>query len=256
VRGLLAVMRKELRAYLVSPVAYVVIAMFLVTVGFLYSSIVMIVARQSIQLMRFQGFQSQLSINEMVLHPTFRNATVILLFIMPLLTMRLFAEEKKGRTMELLLTSPISITAIVVGKFLAALMLYALMLLLTLYAPILMALFGQIEWGPVFVSYLGLLLVGSSFLALGLFTSALTENQVIAASSAFGMLLLFWLLGFAGQAAEGRVVGQLLQYLSIFGHLDNFLKGLLVTTDVVYFVSFTVFGVFLTHRAVESHRWR
>lgn len=254
-RALLALIRKELRTYFASPVAYVVAAVFLLISGFLYYSIVTIVARQSLQFLQFQGFTPQFSINEMILRPTYRNMTVILVLIAPLLTMRLFAEEMKSRTMELLMTSPVSIAVLVAGKYLAALILYLLMLGLTAYMPILMALFGSVEWGPILSGYLGLFLVGAVFLAIGLFASTVTENQIIAASTAFGLLLVLWLLGWASAAAGSTGLGQVLAYLSLFEHLDNFMKGVVAAADITYFVSLIAFALFLAHRVVESRRW-
>lgn len=254
-RALLAITQKELRAYFASPVAYVVAAVFLLVSGFLYYSIVTIVARQTLQFLQFQGMTPQLSINEMILRPTYRNMTVILVLITPILTMRLFAEERKSRTIELLMTSPISITTIVVGKYVASLIIYLLMLTLTVYMPILMALFGSVEWGPILSGYLGLFLIGSVFIAVGLFASTITENQIIAASVSFGLLLVFWLLGWAAMAAGSTGLGQILAYLSFFDHLDNFMKGIVDASDVTYFLSLIAFGLFLAHRVVESQRW-
>ncbi len=254
-RALVCLIQKELRAYLASPVAYVVGAIFLLVSGFLYASITTVVARQTLQFLQFQGFTPQLSINEMILRPTYRNMVVVLILITPILTMRLFAEEKRSRTIELMMTSPISIATIIFGKYLAALSLYVLMLSLTVYMPILMALFGSVEWGPVLSGYLGLVLIGAVFLAIGLFGSTLTENQIIAASVSFGLLLVFWLLGWAATAAGSGEVGRLLTYLSFFEHLDNFMKGVIDLGDIVYFVSLAAFGLFLAHRVVESQRW-
>lgn len=255
-RQVLAIARKEMRIYFTSPIAYVVVAVFLVLVGFLYYSAVLNYARLSLQFLRFQGVASQFSLNDMVFRRTFMNASVILLLMMPLLTMRLLAEEKKAKTTELLMTSPISLTAIIVGKYLAALAIYAVMLSLTLYMPVLMAFTGPIDVRPLVSSYLGMLLVGSVFLSVGIFASSLTESQVVAAALSFGILLLFWLWGWAASAAEGTILGPLFSYLSLFDHLDPFVKGLIDTTDVAYFVSMTVFGLFLAHRVIESERWK
>lgn len=254
-RPLICLIQKELRTSLASPVAYVVGAIFLLVSGLLFSNITALVARQTLQFLQFQGFTPQLSINEMILRPTYRNMAVVLILITPILTMRLFAEEKRSRTIELLMTSPISITTIIFGKYLAALGLYVIMLGLTVYMPILMALFGSIEWGPILTGYLGLILLGAVFLSIGLFASTLTENQIIAASVSFGLLLVFWLLGLAAMAAGSGVLGQLLTYLSFFEHLDNFIKGIIDVGDIVYFVSLAAFGLFLSHRVVESQRW-
>jgi ABC-2 type transport system permease protein len=255
-RHLWTIALKEIRAYFYSPIAYVLIAVFLIISGYMFSSIVSFASRQSVQLLRFQGAAPQINLNELVFRPTFHNMSVVLLLIVPILTMRLFSEEKKTRTTELLLTSPLTISEIVLGKYLGAFVIYLAMVGLTLYMPLLLSIYGQVNWGAVFSGYLGLVLLGAVFLAIGLFASSVTENQVIAALISFGLLLLVWLLGWAAATVEGTGLGEVLSYLSILDHFDGLLRGLVETRTIVYYLSFVAFGLFLTHRVVESQRWK
>lgn len=251
-----AVFIRELRSLIVSPIAAVCVAMFLLVTGYLFYSIVIVASAQTRMVLRMQQMLPQLNANDVILAPSLRNFSVILLLIVPMLTMRLIAEEKKQKTNELLLTSPLTTTEIVLGKYCAVLALYALMLGLTLYMPLLLDRFAAIAWWPVLSGYLGLLLVGAVFLAVGLFASSLTENQMIAAITSFTLLLVMWLLGWAGSATADSELGSMLTYLSMLEHLNNFLDGLIDTTDVVYLLGIVAVALFLTHRVMESHRWR
>jgi ABC-2 type transport system permease protein len=180
---------------------------------------------------------------------------VILLFIMPLLTMRLFAEEKRQGTIELLLTYPVRDLAAVLAKFAACLAVYVVMLGLTGVYPVLLVTFAQPEVGPILAGYLGLLLLGAAFISLGALASSLTENQIVAAAITFGVLLIFWVIGWSSQFA-GSDVGWLLSHLSLLDHFDNFPKGIIDTKDVIFYLNFMVLCLFLTLRSLESHRWR
>jgi len=253
---LLAIFSREWRSLIVSPIAAVSIAMFLLVSGYLFYSIVIVASTQTRMMLRMQQMLPQLNANEVILTPSLRNLSVILLLIVPILTMRLMAEEKKQKTSELLLTSPVTVTQIILGKYFAVLALYGVMLGLTLYMPLLLARFGTILWWPVLSGYLGLFLVGAVFLSVGLLASSLTENQMIAAMISFSLLLVMWLLGWAGAATADSQVGPLLTNLSILEHLNNFLAGLIDTKDVVYLLGLVAIGLFLTHRVMESQRWR
>ncbi len=251
-----AIMEKELRIYFTTPIAYVVSAVFVLITGYLYYNIVIFASTQSVQIMRTQGALPQINLNEIVFRPTFHNMTVILMLTLPLLTMRLFSEEKKVRTLELLMTSPLSLSSIIVGKFMAAMVVFTLMLLLTFYMPILMGIFGSIQWVPILTGYLGVWLVGGVFIAVGLFASALTENQIIASSVNFGIILILWLIGWLAQGMTDTVLAPLFTFLSIGEHTQNFIKGVIDTRDLVYQATLVLFGLFLTHRVLESHRWK
>jgi ABC-2 type transport system permease protein len=255
-RNLWTIAFKEIRSYFNSPIAYVLMGVFLIINGYMFSSIVSFASRQSVQMLRFQGAAPQLNLNELVFRPTFHNMSVVLLLIVPILTMRLFSEEKKMKTTELLLTSPLTISEIVLGKYLGAFVVYLTMLGLTLYMPLLLSIYGQVNWGTMFSGYLGLVLLGAAFLSIGLFASSITENQIIAALISFGLLLLFWLLGWAAASVEGTGLGEVLSYLSILDHFDGLLRGLVEIRTLAYYLSVVVFALFLTHRVVESQRWK
>lgn len=247
---------KELRIALASPIVYVVAGVFLAIVGLFFSQIVAFASLQSLQMLRFQGAMPQLNVTVMVFQPIFRNIHVILLLMMPLLTMRLLSEERKNKTMELLATSPLTLTQVVLGKYLAVLAIYAGVLASTLYMPVLLAAWGKVDWPTVLNGYLGLFLVGAIYLSLGLFASSLTENQIIAAMVTLGLILGFWVVGWAAQTVENTAVQPVLEYLSITQHLDRFLKGLLDSSSAIYVLSVAGFGLFLTHRVLDSSRWR
>jgi ABC-2 type transport system permease protein len=195
------------------------------------------------------------SITEGIVRPLYGNMNVIFLFMVPFITMRLFAEERKLHTIELLMTSPVTLTEIILGKFLSAYLLVGVMLVITLFYPAILFLTGNPEWGPIATSYLGVLLLAGCYLSLGVFFSSLTENQIVAGALTFASGLLFWLISWATQSA-GPVWGELLTNLSLINHYQNFSQGLLNSSDVVYYLSFIGFGLFLTHRVLDSFRWR
>lgn len=253
---IIALAAKEIRVAMMSPILYVVAGVFLAIVGLFFSQIVTVASLQSVQMLRFQGALPQLNLTVLVFHPIFRNIHVILLLVIPLLTMRLLSEERKHKTVELLMTSPLTLTQIVAGKYLAALAIFAGLLALTGYMPILLAAWGTVDWPTVLSGYLGLLLVGGVYLAIGLLASSLTENQISAGIVTLGLILGFWVIGWAGMTAESTTVQPVLEHLSINQHLDRFLKGLLDSASVVYTFSVTGFGLFLTHRVLDSGRWR
>ena len=247
--------KKELQAYFSSPIAYVVIAVFLLLVGFFFYSLVLWFNSQAMQLAQNPAYYQQININQMVFSPLFHNMSIILLLMLPLLTMRLFAEEKKIGTEELLFTSPVSVNQIILGKYLASLIVLAVMLFLTGLLSIFTFAYGNPEVAPFLDGYLGLFLMGAAFLAIGIFYSSLTENQIVAAILTFGTLLLFWVLSWAGSAAGG-IWKDALNYLSFFQHFDDMTRGILDTSDLVYYLSFSFFGLFLTHSVIQSRRWR
>jgi ABC-2 type transport system permease protein len=191
----------------------------------------------------------------MLISPLFLNVAVILLFTLPLITMRTYAEEKRSGTIELLLTSPLTDVQIVVGKFIGGMVLYAAMLSVTALHVGFLFIFGNPEWRPVITGYLGLLLMGGCFLSLGLFISSLTKNQIVAGMVTFAVFLLFWVINWFATFA-GPTMQAVLNYLSITDHLNDFTRGVIDTKHVVYYVSFISFSLFLTVRAVDSERWR
>jgi ABC-2 type transport system permease protein len=254
-KNIWTIAKKEIKTYFTSPIAYVVIAVFLVLVGFFFSSALSWFNSQAIQMAQNPYYAQQMNINQMVYSPLFHNMSIILLLMLPLLTMRLFSEEKKTGTDELLFTSPVSVGQIILGKYLAALTVLAAMLGLTGLLSVFSFAFGNPELPQILNGYLGLLLMGAAFIAAGVFFSSLTENQIVSAILTFGALLLFWILNWAAYSASG-MWKDVLNYLSIFQHFDDMTRGILDTKDVVYYVSFAFLGLFLTHSVIQSRRWR
>jgi ABC-2 type transport system permease protein len=254
VRNVFIIWRKELRSYFVSPIAYLLLAMFAVIFGFFFWNI--------LGYFVFTGMESQMrgemypmNVNEQVIRPLLSNVGVIGLFFIPMITMRLFAEEKRSGTIELLVTSPIRDGEIILGKWLSALTLYGGLLLLTALNFIFLFKYGNPDWKPLAIGYLGLLLQAGALLAIGMFISTLTKNQIIAGATTFGVCLLLWVLEWAG-GYETATWAKVLSYMSVVTHIGSFSKGLLDTKDAVYYVTLTFLGIFFTARSLESLRWR
>ena len=249
-----AVLAREWRAYFTSPIAYVVCAVFTGLSGYFFSS-----SFNHFSLISFQAGRNpyliDLNVNQMVLAPTFGNMSIIMLLILPLLTMRLLAEEKRSGTFELVMSYPIREGEIILGKYLAAMLVFLVMLGPTVLFPVLAVNLAQTDPGPVLTAYLGLILLGGAFIALGLFLSSLTENQIVAAVLTFGALLALWMTGWVSRISGSGLSGFLAQ-LSVIEHFDSFAKGVLDTHDVTYYLVFIIFFLFLTSRSVESSRWR
>jgi len=251
----LPVFKKEMRLFFGSPVAYVVFTFFLLISGWFFSQIFLYYSDISMRSFMQPGMAQSLNITESVMRPLFTNMSVVLLFFIPMLTMRLFAEEKKSGTIELLLTYPVRDGEVLAGKFLAAAALYVILLGLTLVYPAIIAYFTRIEWGPILTGYLGLVLTGATFLAVGVLISSLTENQIVAGFGTFGVLLALWIIGWGAEFAAGNLRA-VLQYLSITEHMDTFSRGLIDTKDLVYYGSAIALALFLTLRSLDSKRWR
>lgn len=250
-----AIIAKELRSYFVSPVVYVVGAVFLLIVGLLAYLYIVFASAQAIQLTQMQG-QALINLNDLVFRNLFSSVRFILLIILPILTMRLFAEERKLRTFEFLMTSPVGLNEIVTGKFMSVFIVFLGLLGLTGSIPLVLTLFSDFDWYPVLTGYLGLALLGALFLSIGLLASALTENQIVAAFVSFGLLLVLWLMAGFGSLLGDTTVGQTVSYLSFMEHYDHLVRGLVDTTDLVYFFSAILLMLFLTHRVVDSARWQ
>jgi ABC-2 type transport system permease protein len=203
--------------------------------------------------MRGEGFP--MNINEFLIRPLISNVSVIGLFLIPMMTMRLFAEEKRSGTIELLATSPVRDSEIIVGKWLAAVILYAGMLLLTAINFLWLFKYGNPDWKPLAIGYLGLLLQAGALLAIGTFISTLTRNQIIAGAATFGVCLLLWVLTWVGEY-QYTTWSRVLSYASVLTHFETFSKGLLYTKDVVFYITVIFLGLFLTARSLESLRWR
>ena len=247
--------KKELKTFLYSPIAYILTAFFLLVSGFFFYNILAWANDQTMRMMQSGYGMERLNINQMLFQPFFNNMTIILMFLLPLLTMRLFADEKKMRTEELLLTSPVRLSSIIIGKYLAALIIYALILLLTATFAIFVFAYGNPELAPLLTGYLGLFLLGAVFIAIGLFASALTENQVIAAAIAFSTIILIWVISWVGENGPGAWKG-ILTYLSFFSHFKNMVTGVIDTQDIVYYLTFIFLSLYLTRSVFEFRKWR
>lgn len=231
-----AIASRELRSYFVSPLAYVIGALFVLVAGFLFSAIIA-------------------STHEASLRPLFENLSVVFLLITPALTGRLLAEERSRGTIELLMTTPLRDTDIVIGKYLAVCLYLVFLLLLTCLFPAMLAFISKPDWMPIVSGYLGTFLLGSSFLSIGLLASSWTNNQVVAIITSFAVALVIWLLP-AATGILGPQLGSVLEYLSLLSHQANFSRGIIDTTDLFFYLSFIFACLFLTVRSVEVYRWR
>ena len=236
-RNVQAVAWKEIQIYFGGPTAYIVGLIFLALTGFSF--------------VRSLG----VAFPEASLGSFFQWTPVMLILMAPALTMRLLAEEQKLGTLELLLTSPVRDWEVVVGKYLASLMFLLATLLLTLYYTILLAVFASPDPGPIYAGYLGLVLVAAVALSVGMLTTTLTSNQIVAAIVAMGVLLALYFV----DEASGVVGGwgsTIINEIGLNSHFEDFAKGVIDTKHIVYFISLTTFFLFLTIRALESRRWR
>ena len=247
--------KRDLGSFFNSPIFYVVTTVFLIIYSFIFFNILNFFSFQSFQARQLQAMGMNLNLNEMVIEPSLQNMSVILLMIIPIITMRSFAYEKKMKTFRLLLSSPVHLREIILGKFLACMIVVAVMISISSYSVGFLFLLGEPEPGPIVTGYLGILLMAGCFVSVGIFASSLTDNQIVAAVLTFGFSLFMWIIGWSAQAA-GSTTGQVLQYLSIVDHLERFLKGLVNTSDLVYYLSFILFNLFLCHRVLDSNRWR
>ncbi len=240
-RNIIAVCTKELYTYFVSPIAYFVCFVFSAISGYLFFFYLI---RASIN----NGYGTG------VMQTAFGSMATILLFFTPVLTMKLFAEERKSGTIELLLTSPITDWQVVLGKYFACLTLVIIMLALTLLFPFLTQRFGPIDGGLILSGYFGLILLSSCFLAFGLMMSSMSKNQIVAALTSFGFLLVLWIIG--AVANRDETIGKFLSYLSFSEHYSEFSRGAIPVKDIIYYVSFTFVCLYATFKSIESSKWR
>jgi ABC-2 type transport system permease protein len=252
-RNIVTIARKELQGYFASPIAYIVLGFFALLYGYFFYTLLWYFDRQSMQVTPGSGMT--MNVNQMLIGPVFMNVSVIVLFIMPMITMRTYAEEKRTGTIELLLTSPLTDWQIILGNFFGAPLLYAVMLSVTLIHVGLLFYFGNPEWKPVATGYLGLFLMGGCFISAGLLISSLTKNQIVAGMVTFAVFLMLWVINWVGQSL-GPTGQAVVTHLSITDHLDDFARGIIDTKHLVYYTSFIVFGLFLTAKSVDSERWR
>jgi ABC-2 type transport system permease protein len=254
VRNVIAIAVKELRSYFGSPIAWVMMGLFAFIFGWFYINYLYYFLNQGQQAM-FGGAPPSQNVNTQLIRPLLQNASVLVLFILPMVTMRTYSEEKRSGTIELLLTSPLKDIEIVLGKFFGAVGLYAALLAVTMVYVAVLFFAGDPEWLPVISGYLGLLLLGSCFIAVGLFISSLTKNQMVAGMATFVVFLFFWIINWFADSAGPTMAG-LVNYLSITQHFDDFGRGVIDTKHLVFYLSFISFGLFLTVKSVDSERWR
>ncbi|HUS17893.1 MAG TPA: ABC transporter permease [Chloroflexia bacterium] len=237
-RNLWAIAVKELRSYFVSPVGYVALAFWLFGVGLFFTLGVV------------QGRQA-------TLQDWFGTVEVLLLFVGPALTMRLLAEEQRTGTLELLLTAPVRDWEVVVGKYIGVLLFWLAMVASTFVYPIILKLVGNPDMGPIFSGYLGLILLGAAFLALGVFTSSLSSNQVIAYIIGFVILLTLWIIGFLTPVLPaGSQLSNFLTALSVTQHFEDFGKGVIDAANILFYLSLVVAALFATIQIMEARRVR
>jgi len=249
--NVLAIARKELRSYFASPIAYIVIGLFAVIFGIFFGVILL-----NFNQMSQQGGGQAVNVNEQLIRPVFLNSIVVFLFMLPIVTMRSYAEEKRLGTIELLLTAPLTDLQIILGKFTGAMGLYAAMLAITLLSMAALFVFGSPEVKPLLTTYLGLLLMGGCFVSVGLLISSFTSNQIVAGAVTFGVFLILWVINWPAPFAPWPWLQTFLNYASIVDHFDDFSRGVLDTKHVVYYISFIAVGLFLTARSVDTERWR
>jgi ABC-2 type transport system permease protein len=256
-RNILAVAGKEMRAYFHSPIAYLVMTVYTAICGFVFYSSTAFFVIQSMRMQMSGGMgMPSLSLNEHVIRPILAGVlTVVLLFLIPMITMRLYAEEKRSGTMELLLTSPLTDFEIIMGKFLGALTLFAILEALTFLYFTVLFMYGNPNGKPLIANAVGMLLYGAALLALGMWISTFTKNQIIAGAVGLAAFLMLYLLDWVSAYSMTRV-GQLMSYLALTTHFDNFSKGVIQLSDVVYYLSVVLLGLFLTARSVEALKGR
>jgi len=246
--------KKEFNSYFTSPIAYLLMAFFGLIFGFGLYTATRDVVRMGFQA-QMMGQAQPVNLNDQIIRPLLGFASTVALFLIPMITMRLIAEEKKTGTIELLLTSPVKDVQILLGKWLGAMLLYLCILGMSAIDIGMLFAWGKPDWRPVLVAYLGLILQGGCLLAIGEFISTLTKNQIIAGGVTFFVCLLLWLLSWF-TAFDSSASAQVVNYLSIVTHFDNFAKGVLDSKDVIFYLSMIFFALFITSRSMESLRWR
>ena len=243
-----------MQSYFASPVAYILLTMFGLIFGFFFWNVLGFFINQGME-MQMRGQMYPMNLNEQLIRPLLSNVSVIGLFFIPMITMRLFAEEKRTGTIELLVTSPVRDLEIIIGKWLAAMALYSGLLLFTAINFAFLFKYGNPDWKPLAIAYLGLLLQAGALLAIGTFISTLTKNQIIAGAVTFGVCLLLWVLEWVS-GYESATWARALAYMSVITHFESFGRGVLDSKDAVFYATMIFLGLFFTARSMESLRWR
>lgn len=256
-RNILAICKRELLAFFVSPIAYFVITGFALLVGFFFFNYLAFFARmfEMSQMMAFRGGGELPNLNQVVVEGLFQTMVVILVFLIPLLTMRIVAEEKRRGTFELLITSPVSVTEIVIGKFLSLAVVIVAMLSISFIFPLLLMVYGNPEIPPIVSGFCGVVLCALGFASIGMAVSSFTENQIVAGVSSMVVLLLLYVIQ-APAESLGGTSAEVLRYLSPIDQVQQFLRGVVSLKSLMYFASLILLGIFLSQRALEAHRWR
>jgi ABC-2 type transport system permease protein len=254
-QNIIAIWQREMKSYFVSPIAYVVLTVFLFLSGFFFFSLLTSVVQATMMQGQLGQGSQPIDVPGIIMRNLFQTISVVLLFIVPMLTMGLFAEEKKRGTIELLLTTPVGNLQALAGKYLASLTFLLIMFLTSIAVIAPLFVYGNPEWKTIFSGYLGMFLYGAAILAIGLFISTLTENQIVAVIVTFGVSLVLWLIDAFSASASG-VSKSVISYLSVISHLEDFIKGVIDTSHIVYYVTFAFVGLFLAYRSLESMRWK
>lgn len=231
-----AILRRELKSYFASPIGYVCIAVLLFLSGLLYWNVMSI------------GSSSYISM-------VYSNLFTFTMMVIPILTMKSMSDEQKNKTDQALLTAPVSVTAIVLGKFLAAFIVYAIAMTGSLLPCVAISLFGSPSWGEIFGYYLGSLFYGAAMIAIGVFISSLTVSQVISAIATFAVSIFILLMGQLASLASGTFVATVVEWLSFDTRYAYFTQGIFNISSAVFFLSVVAIFVFLTARRLESKRW-
>lgn len=250
-----SVYMKELSIYFSSPIFYVIASIFICISGIFFYNAMVYVSLLATKIAQYQ-VETGMDMNELLLRPVFADMSMLIVFIVPIISMRLYAEESSQGTIELLFTYPLSDLNVLVGKYLAGLSVLICILAITTILMPLMAVVAPPDWGVVFSSYIGLVLMAAAILSLGVFASSLTKNQIVAAALTLGLVLGFWVIGWFAGAMPNTDLSEFLQEISLISHLSRFLKGMVTVKDIVFYVCFSVFFLSLALRILDSHRWR
>ena len=245
--------KKDLKSYFTSPIGYIVIAAFMCIMGLMFFSILKFFYEHGAQFEQYNG--KGMNISNEINRSMFGNMNLILLFLTPFITMRLFAEERKMHTLELLMTSPLKLSEIILGKFLSSFFFVLIMLAMTSIYPLVVFFTGSPDWGPLLTGYVGTFLLCCCYLSIGLLYSSMTENQIVAGALAFTTAIYFWLINWAAQSA-GPILEKFLNFLSLLEHFKSFNQGIFNTADILFYFSVIFLGLFLSYRVLDSYRWR
>jgi len=254
-QNIMAIWQREMKSYFVSPIAYVVLTVFLFLSGLIFFGNLTEVYQYTMSMAQTGQGTQPIDVPGYVTQSLFRTMTVILLFVLPMMTMALFSEEKKRGTIELLLTTPVGNFQALMGKYLASLTFLLILFAASAITLSPLFIYSRPDWGPILSGFLGLLLYGAALLALGVFISTLTENQIVSVIITFGASLVLWFVSVFAASATG-VAKEVINYLSVISHLDDFIKGVIDTSHVIYYVTFAFVGLFLAYRSLESMRWK